>query len=218
MKLLEALKVQAQINIQICANQLTLQEVKLLPVKQQWSGQSSSAFLKSVPLLSYFYLCLSAVVVAGEEQGQASIPPFLASPPFACCSAQSPPAASKKKVRDLQAMHTKSRPVQRVGSSHVVQGHGVALWCSKGVEPPCCCPAPSSPTCCPAPYILPEHQPHLQLCSQVRTSLQMPLRTTDTSKCCFQTLLHVFLGALTWTPAIVLLLSIAACLCRGEMR
>lgn len=35
MKLLEALKVQAQINIQICANQLTLQEVKLLPVKQQ---------------------------------------------------------------------------------------------------------------------------------------------------------------------------------------
>lgn len=124
----------------------------------------------------------------------------------------------KKKVRDLQAMHTKSRPVQRVGSSHVVQGHGVALWCSKGVEPPCCCSAPSSPTCCPAPYILPEHQPHLQLCSQVRTSLQMSLRTTDTSKCCFQTLLHVFLGALTWTPAIVLLLSIAACLCRGEMR
>lgn len=97
MKLLEALKVQAQINIQICANQLTLQEVKLLPVKQQWSGQSSSVFLKSVPLLSYFYLCLSAVVVAGEEQGQASIPPFFASPPFACCSAQSPPAACKKK-------------------------------------------------------------------------------------------------------------------------
>lgn len=35
MKLMEALKVQAQINIQICANQLTLQKVKLLSAKQQ---------------------------------------------------------------------------------------------------------------------------------------------------------------------------------------
>lgn len=35
MTLLEALKVRAQTNIQILANQLTLQEVKLLWAKQQ---------------------------------------------------------------------------------------------------------------------------------------------------------------------------------------
>lgn len=163
------------------------------------SGQSSSAFWRACHCSAIPTPVLVQRLWRGRNRGK---PAFLLSLPH-----HPLPAASHsllqlpvKKVRDLQATHTKSRPVHGVGSSRVVRGHEVAQWFSKGVGPPCCCPALSSLTCCPAPCSLPEHQPHLQLCSQVRTtsSLQKSLTTTDTPKCCFQALLCVFLGTLTW--------------------